>query len=828
MVAITQKIPNLLGGISSQDDTKKTPGQVSDILNGYPDPTFGLLKRNGSQYLTNIANSDKLTNSYWFTIDRDDDENYICAVTPGGDIRIWNTIPELNETTNQLEWVEAEVVNKTDVDVRKYLGSNDASLNIHSVTYLDQTYLINKSKTVQMLDRPSYTLGRRGTVVVALIEKGDYTIFLDGVGYTHAVALGDTLDHVLTQLKAVIDAAALGYSVNKYGSSLEIVKSTPFTLEVLGGDSGIALTSYQDEVTTPAALSSTSPNGRRVKIVNSINEDNSYFVKFVGVEGSTTNAGTGFWQEDLGWDTEANGFTYLASSGFDAATMPVKLINTGKNVFFISTETWDNRLTGNNVTCPVPSFVGKQIKYGVLNSNRLALLSDDTVVMSVAKDINNFFYTSAQTLTAADPVDIDVPSFKVGSLYSAISKPQGLILFSQFEQFLLYSESGNLTPFDSVIRTIGQYESAPDVDTRDMGSYVVFVTRTPLYSKVLGMQPRGGNEVPIASDISQVISELLPSDIDQLTTDPQNSTLAVYSRSAEEIYLYKFYSSGEEQLMQAWFKWKVIGDVQYMSIVQNVMFIISRTSNDYHLSLISMVQAPYPVSSRFPKDGNVTLSNVRLDWLYPASSAGTITYDPISERSTLPQIYSHIAGKTPLVVTTPQITTAAPGNINELTRLFISTEANDPNSGFIVEIDETDWTIPGDWTGQENNLVIGYEFDFEVELPSFYYRDRNGGYEWDSVLTIGRINFKMALSGVVNFLQKKFGATEWQFVKSVQLADSYIEDTSPITQSTIVTVPIHQRNTNYNLKVTSNSPFPITINSLTWEGNYSTRYYRRA
>ena len=51
MVAVTQTIPNYIGGVSSQPDEKKSPGQVKDIINGYPDPSFGLGKRNGSQFL---------------------------------------------------------------------------------------------------------------------------------------------------------------------------------------------------------------------------------------------------------------------------------------------------------------------------------------------------------------------------------------------------------------------------------------------------------------------------------------------------------------------------------------------------------------------------------------------------------------------------------------------------------------------------------------------------------------------------------------------------------------------------------------------------------
>jgi hypothetical protein len=827
MAAITQQISTFLGGISTQEDNKKSPGQVSEILNGYPDPTFGLVKRNGSQFLTTLTNAAGLENGYWFNINRSDTESYIGVITNSGDIRIWNIIPTLSGS--QYVWTEATINGKSNADVISYLSSANAVNSFHNVSFLDTTYLINKTKTVAMQAKSEYKLGVRGTVIVSFIEQGDYTIYLNGTACTHAIASNDTLDHVLTTLSTAITTATTGFTVEKYGSSLEITRAdnVPFTLEVKAGDSGLALTSYQDEVTSAGRLSSTTVNGRRVKIINSIDERNSYYVQFKGVSGSTTESGTGYWQESLGWDDEG-GTNKLASAGFDATTMPYKLFNNSLNTFTISQETWAPRASGNDYGNPLPSFVGKSIKYGVLNSNRLVFLSPDSVVMSVAKDFPNFFYTSAQTITAADPVDVDVSSFRVGTLHSAVSRPQGLVLFSQFEQFLLYSESGNLTPFDSIIRTIGQYESAPDVSARDMGNYVSFISRTPLYSKIFGMQPRGGSETPTTVDISQVIAEYLPVDIVKLTTDPQNSLLAAYSDTSKCIYLYKFYSNGEQQLMQAWFKWDLPGSIQYMEIIQNVLFFVTKNGSDYQLSMVSMVQTPYPVSSQFPTFGNITMPTVRLDFLYPASNAGTITYDANTKRSTLPTLYTHISGKRPVAVTIPAVTTSAPSGINELTKLFISPELDDPDAGFVMDIDPTDWTIPGDWEGQENKLAIGYEYTYEVTLPTYFYTPGNQPKDWSANLTIARMKFNMGLSGLVNFYLKKYGSGEWLSTQSVQEADRYIETNAPLVQNTVVTVPIHQRNTSFQLKINSTSPFPVTLNSMTWEGNYSPRYYRRA
>ena len=49
MTTITQKIPNLLGGISQQPDVKKFPGEVRKCINAFPEYALGLMKRPGSK-----------------------------------------------------------------------------------------------------------------------------------------------------------------------------------------------------------------------------------------------------------------------------------------------------------------------------------------------------------------------------------------------------------------------------------------------------------------------------------------------------------------------------------------------------------------------------------------------------------------------------------------------------------------------------------------------------------------------------------------------------------------------------------------------------------
>ena len=55
MAAVSQKIPNLLGGISQQPDPVKLPGQVREAVNVYLDPTFGCRKRPSTEYVGTLA-----------------------------------------------------------------------------------------------------------------------------------------------------------------------------------------------------------------------------------------------------------------------------------------------------------------------------------------------------------------------------------------------------------------------------------------------------------------------------------------------------------------------------------------------------------------------------------------------------------------------------------------------------------------------------------------------------------------------------------------------------------------------------------------------------
>ena len=65
-------------------------------------------------------------------------------------------------------------------------------------------------------------------------------------------------------------------------------------------------------------------------------------------------------------------------------------------------------------------------------------------------------------------------------------------------------------------------------------------------------------------------------------------------------------------------------------------------------------------------------------------------------------------------------------------------------------------------------------------------------------------------------------------VSSMPSANYYNADTPSATNQTLLTVPIYKRNNNFKFKIQADTPLPVSINSMMWEGKYVPKNYKRA
>ena len=99
MAAVSQVVPNLLGGLSQQPDPIKLPGQVREATNAYLDPTFGCKKRPPTQFIKKLANNVP-SDAKWFPIFRDEQERYVVAIyrTTTTFVRVWDAKTGVEQT----------------------------------------------------------------------------------------------------------------------------------------------------------------------------------------------------------------------------------------------------------------------------------------------------------------------------------------------------------------------------------------------------------------------------------------------------------------------------------------------------------------------------------------------------------------------------------------------------------------------------------------------------------------------------------------------------------------------------------------------------------
>lgn len=812
MAAVTQRITSYLGGVSKQSDYKKLPGQVRECYNGYPDPTFGLTKRPGFEHIVNIGTGTTYDDGKWFYINRDNDEEYI-GVIKGTSIDIWNAITGNTCTV-------------TYPDGTGYLsGTRD---NYKLITIQDTSIILNDSVTVATQSAPtSYPHTQAILVLESLIADFEYSVTLQGLtasvepqssttyedmleydpsNINNNHHLRDALNQLIADEQAVSNPDFDGtWDLTVYGYSLLITRTvsgtpTSFTITAKGGIDTQGLYVFQDQVNNIGRLPNQADDGRVVKIVNtSSSSADDYYVKFVADDGTS---GRGYWIETI-----APG----VSPGLDASTMPHELVNTATDTFVFREISYEDRLVGDDETNEQPSFVGQKITAGFFHNNRLGFLSKDNVSMSQAGDFYNFYHASAQTVIDSDPIDISCSSVRPTALHSVIPTAQGVALFSEDQQFIMFSDTGVLTPALTTIRTISNYEMDRTIEPVDVGTTINFISKTPGYSRVFGMVTRGQQENPQVLDISRVVKEWISPDIDSIIASPQNSLIALSGQDLNEVFLFAYYSDGKENVMQSWFSWLMPGTVQFLATNSDNMYAVTKQADQFVISKAILSQAPEQgiiVNNQGEK------VNPCVD-LY--ATASSVTYDSATKTTKCYLPYNDVADLTPIIVIKGDTSGGS----------FIE-------SGFNVTPDRgTDGTgdyfsITGkDLTSVASDVVVGFRYDFDVELPRIYFRPGQVDTDFTANLTIARIKFAVGLSGMMSFKLQAKGRNEWYDIQPVIEANYYLANDVPLDSENVFTLPIHQRTENFSVRMFNDSPFPVAVNAMMWEGKYTPRFYRR-
>ena len=611
-----------------------------------------------------------------------------------------------------------------------------------------------------------------------------------------AVTADTIIGGILAQLPSGINAKVIGPGI--YLSS-----SNPFSVEVSEED---LMRVFQTSINDVTRLPNQCRHGYIVKVANArMSDEDDYYLEF---QGENDLDGAGSW-----FECPKPGITKTLTN------MPLVIQRTGLAnggtsseiaTFTVKQFTYADRRVGDTITNPMPSFVGQRINKVLFFRNRLALLSGENVILSRPGTFGepDFFIISALTISAADPIDISAASTFPSEIFDGIEINAGLLVFSTNQQFLLSTDDTILNPDTAKLRSVATFNYNKDLPPLSLGTTLAYIDNSGKYSRMNEMANTSRENEPLVVDITKLVPSLLPKNIDLITNSRENSiVLAAKSNSSDcLVYGYKYLTIGDKRQQQAWFKWKLNNPLLYHFIINDEYYYLD---TDNFLQCIKLVQADSDPSTTFDDvnyqlhiDNHTTVSNGNYN-----STTNLTTFSGVSWLSN---------------VTTPN------------GALVVIDEGGTPgptdDQGRYAEctVSGTSFTVPGNWQGV--TLRIGYLYEYLVEFPRIYpiKVDRESSIaDVNSSLVIHRIKLHFSKVGLYETTLTRLGKPDYTEVYESTMLDSYEASRAPYLEDYIKTIPVYEQNNNVDITLKSSHPAPATLRAMSWEGDFSPRFYRR-
>ena len=195
------------------------------------------------------------------------------------------------------------------------------------------------------------------------------------------------------------------------------------------------------------------------------------------------------------------------------------------------------------------------------------------------------------------------------------------------------------------------------------------------------------------------------------------------------------------------------------------------------------------------------------------------TYNSAADETTVYLPYTHITGKTLSVVALGGfIGGSGAANEESVGAVLYPTVQGLAGANYVV--------LSGDYRGRD--LILGYIYTMTVEVPKLFPgKETNDSWISDtrSDLIVQRIKVQTGLSGPVTYNVDITGREAWSNVVNVTLPSIYVLNNVNLSSENTHVVPIYQRNKNTRIRIIGDTPFPVTLRNLNWEGKYNTRYY---
>ena len=289
MSLVSYNIPNLVQGVSQQPDAQRDPSQGEIQVNGMSSIVEGLRKRDPSETLALVSNSD-FGDCFIHEILRDNVEEYLAVITSSS-IKVFDL--DGDEQTVNAPGGYGYLSNVT-----------DAKSQIRAVTIADYTFITNTLKVPAMTSDTAPVVARPATnealIWVRAASYGQtYRVNVNGTEVTVTTAVAPVVSDGSSVTENRISSEEIaqniitgfsslsGVSFARSGAVIHVTSSSAITISVTDARSGADISAIFNKVQAFTELPTVAPTGYQVTIEGDPgNSFDDYHVSFLPKSGT--------------------------------------------------------------------------------------------------------------------------------------------------------------------------------------------------------------------------------------------------------------------------------------------------------------------------------------------------------------------------------------------------------------------------------------------------------------------------------------------------------------------------------------------------------------
>ena len=362
------------------------------------------------------------------------------------------------------------------------------------------------------------------------------------------------------------------------------------------------------------------------------------------------------------------------------------------------------RASGDDISNPMPAFIGKKIKDVAVFQNRLTLLTADTVSMSVSNQPNDWFRGTVVSLLATSPISIQSSAANATSLTHFVEHNNDLMVFGPTGQFRFSGKLG-ITPSNASLPQASSYQADTLAVPVSAGNDVFFATS---YGESAGvsqfsLDPQIDN-LSIAKPMADLQVGLMPGNIQQIVATPNlGLILARLDSSRNELYALEFEPQIDilKPIIPTWSKWEFRWGMRIVSMRVHgdvIDFAAVGAEGEADANQVRLFRMNLFGDRRMSTEVGYPWTDVHLDARVRQTN----------------------------VTTTVELSTNYPAYIDAGGELFIVQGGGSPDPGAVVPYTRVGTTITLDEDMLGGGVWYGYVYVSRVYLPDFDVSDASG------------------------------------------------------------------------------------------------------